>query len=423
MRQHPRRGRPLALIRHVDPAEAIGEANARRDLTEPLELADLHRQLADQVPAVELAEQLAAGVSRETSQQEASCRWAHGPSELLDGRGLCPVCAADEEEAPPPLSRLQVAKLEALTALWERQVRQEVPADATLVYGSPTLPPVPPSRAALTPAPAPAEGGPDPVAEPGPAPAAAVTVERRVSGWRSRHDPASLDYAVRALLHVPVPLQDRILETGPILDQGTVPPLDLRTASACTGMATVAAANVLELATAPPYAKPADVAFLTADDARSVYFRAQDLDAVSGHDYAGTSVLAAMKAGQEAGWWDTYLWALGGTRDVAQVILQLGVAVVVGLPWGPSLDAPDAAGVIAPTELDGSGHALAVVGIKRRAVDGRPGPWFVLQQSRGAGEGLAGRVYLHHAHLAGLLAGVGEAAVPLPRWGLAEGGL
>jgi hypothetical protein len=53
-----------------------------------------------------------------------------------------------------------------------------------------------------------------------------------------------------------------------------------------------------------------------------------------------------------------------------------------------------------------------VVGL-RITVAGRPGPWFELQQSRGLAEGVAGRVYIHHRHLAQLLAGLGEAGVPL----------
>jgi hypothetical protein len=49
---------------------------------------------------------------------------------------------------------------------------------------------------------------------------------------------------------------------------------------------------------------------------------------------------------------------------------------------------------------------------------GRPGPFFVLQQSRGYAHGDAGLVYLHHRDLAALLRGVGEAAVPVPPRGI-----
>jgi hypothetical protein len=90
------------------------------------------------------------------------------------------------------------------------------------------------------------------------------------------------------------------------------------------------------------------------------------------------------------------------------------VAVVLGLPWDAGLEEPDAAGVIRPGGASAGGHALAAVGL-RTAVAGRPGPYFVLQQSRGVTEGQGGLVYLHHSHLSRLLAGRGEAGVPLAR--------
>lgn len=321
----------------------------------------------------------------------------------------------------PPLRRDQVARLEALTAVWARDVRIGGPGpDDTLLVGSagPSIP-VPPPRPRV-----------EVAQEPAPVPDPVVVAERsrqlleeeaaeealedrtppppaRVSDWTSRHDPRSLEYPARRMLERPVPLQDVSLEAGVVLDQGTTPPLDLRAASACVGMACATAANVLAIREgwAAPHAE---------DDARRLYQRAQDLDQLSGHDYAGTSVLAGMKAGQEAGLWAGYLWALGGTRDVVQVLLQLRVAVVVGLPWSTSLEEPDRDGVIRPGGSDAGGHALAVVGFRLGRIGGRLGPWFELQQSRGLAEGRAGRVYLHHSDLSRLLAGVGEAGVPLP---------
>jgi hypothetical protein len=204
-----------------------------------------------------------------------------------------------------------------------------------------------------------------------------------------------------------------LLDGGPILDQGTTPPLSVRDASACVGMGCAAAANVLARRANMPIAGVPD-GYLREDGARRLYARAQDLDHVHGHDYAGTSVLAGMKAGQEAGLWAGYLWALGGTKDIAQVLLQLRLAVVVGVPWSTSLEEPDRNGIIRPGGADAGGHALAVVGLRLGLIGGSAGPWFILQQSRGPAEGMGGRVYLHHSHLARLLAGVGEAAVPLP---------
>lgn len=408
-----RLGRRLQVVRHAQPDEVL---EAVQDVDRTEELAGLP------VPQ--------AVVSRETTPEESP--------------------AAVEAPAPPALRKDQVARLEALTSLWERQVRLEGPPDATLLYAAPR-PPVPPSRASAAvpvdpepawvpvdpgppPTPDPTEvqersaelleeeahgGHPEPAPAPVPGPPAPDGPSKRVSDWSSRHDPASLEYAVRDRLGSPVPLQDLVLEHGPILDQGTVPPLSVHDASACVGMAVVAAANVLDATSRPPTDRQAAGTFLHEADARAIYRRAQDLDAVSGADYAGTSVLAGMKAGQEAGWWDGYLWALKGTRDIAQALLQLRSPVVIGIPWSEDLEAPDAAGVIRPGGRPAGGHALAVIGLRLQLPGGHgAGPWFVLQQSRGPAEGVGGLVHVHHADLAQLLAGVGEAAVPLPRWGL-----
>lgn len=421
VRDHPRlRGRRrLEVIRHAPPEEALVA------MTEP--------------PSVEMP---AVDVSRETvGGPFVAGGQVPGEFEEEPARpALDPGVLARLQEPPRSLSAAQVLRLEALTAVWERQVRADGPPapDATMFYALPSLPPVPP--------PARRRADPPAVLEESPSVPRQRTNERtnertderpatflpefldalpaRASDWSSRHDPASLEYAVRDRLRHPVPLQDYLLERGPILDQGTTPPLSLHDASACVGMAAAAAANVLDVDSRPVYERPDPATLLDADDARRVYARAQELDALSGENYAGTSVLAGMKAGQEAGWWDTYLWALGGTRDVAQAILQLRSPVVIGIPWGPSLDAPDAAGIIAPGGPLLEGHALAVVGIRtaltarQRAVAHQviPGPYFVLQQSRGTAEGDGGLVYLHHTHLGQLLRGVGEAGVPLSRW-------
>jgi hypothetical protein len=402
MNNSPRRrlllGRRLQVIRHAPPDEAL-QAMAEP----PTDTLPVFQDPALEVLAAIEALPLEADVSRETTAEPA-----------------------------PPLSPARIARLEALTAQWVRDVRVGGPGpDDTLLYAAPKqLPPVPPGRleaqadrdlqrdleAALE------ETPHQRVVREHVAAVEAARPPARVSAWASRHDPASLEYAVRDRLSRPVPLQDLLLERGPVLDQGTTPPLSVRDASACTGTAAVAAANVLELESSPVYSRPADAPLLGLEDARRAYRRAQELDHVAGVDYAGSSVLAVMKAGQEEGWWDRYLWALGGTRDIAQALLQLRAPVVVGVPWTTGLEEPDRHGVIRPTGTPAGGHALCVIGLRLQLrlhrTDVLPGPFFVLQQSRGEEEGDAGLVYLHHADLARMLAGVGEAAVPLPRWGL-----
>jgi len=328
-------------------------------------------------------------VSRETSEEVARL-------ELL--------AAADE--APPPLSKDRIAKLEALTAIWMREVRVGGPGpEDTLLYSAPKPPPPPRPEPAIDLV-APLQNDPrwhDDAAKP----------PRVVRDWSSRHDERSRGFDVSDRIKVRVPIQDRLWECGPVFDQGTTPPLSLRDASGCVGMAVAAAGNVLLLASANPYVRLDDAELLNRDAALRLYDRAQELDHVTGTAYAGTSVLAGMKAGQEAGLWDSYLWAFG-TRDIAQALLQVG-PVVIGIPWSTGLEDPDPSGVIKPSGSPAGGHALALVGI----LASRPGgPWFVAQQSRGEQLGDRGRVLIHHKHLAGLLAGVGEAAIPVPPGGV-----
>jgi hypothetical protein len=76
------------------------------------------------------------------------------------------------------------------------------------------------------------------------------------------------------------------------------------------------------------------------------------------------------------------------------------------------LDDADADGIVTATGAQLGGHAMAVWAL-RRTVGGRPGPWFGLLQSYGDGVGHHGELWIHHADLAHLLAGVGEAAIPL----------
>lgn len=409
----------------------------------------LHRPPALPAPVTpdEVLER-APDVSRETSAKDAeSAAWA-ALRDHDETTYLTPDLAAAVADSPP-LRKDQVARLEALTADWERRVRLEDPPDATLLYfGSP--PPPPPARRRLEAVPAAEE--PSPLPDPAvvaarsaellaeeeareaaeehraPEPVPADTVERqapapgtvadhrpagqapaRVSAWVSRHDPRSLEFPVRSRLERAVPLRDVSLDAGPVLDQGTTPPLSPGDASACVGMACATAANVLAIRAGEYRLKAA-----REEDARRLYRRAQDLDGVTGNE-VGTSVLAGLKAGQEAGLWPGYLWALGGTKDVAQVLLQFGVAVVVGVPWDSSLEEPDANGIIRPGGAPMGGHALAVVGLRLGMLGGSAGPWFELQQSRGYTEGRRGRVYLHHTALGRLLGGVGEAGVPLPQ--------
>lgn len=227
----------------------------------------------------------------------------------------------------------------------------------------------------------------------------------RTLDWGSLHDPRSLDYALRDRLVRQVAVQDTHWPHGPILDQGPD--------GACVGFAVADAANALQLMPDTGL-RLSKLGTLDAEDATDLYRMAQDLDEVSGRDYVGTSVLAGMKAGVAAGLWEGYGWAFG-TRDIAQAILQGLGPVVIGVPWLSGMTA-GADGVVRLTGAAGLGHCLIATNL-RLSLAGRPGPWFQLQQSWGVDEGVGGMVYLHHRDLALLLAGQGEAAVPLSeRW-------
>jgi hypothetical protein len=145
-------------------------------------------------------------------------------------------------------------------------------------------------------------------------------------------------------------------------------------------------------------------------DAVDLYSLAQQLDDWPGQSYPGTSVLAAMKAGQQLGWWDTYVWARG-VRDIAQALLQVG-GVGIGIPWRAGMVTPGPDGVLDCTGEQVGGHAIALHALAR-TVAGKPGPWFGALQSYGEDTGDRGVVWFHHSDLAALLAGVGEAAIPL----------
>ncbi len=164
-----------------------------------------------------------------------------------------------------------------------------------------------------------------------------------------------------------------------------------------------------------PVRNPPDVGMLNSV-AREVYYAAQAIDPWAGGEYpgaaptyAGTSVLAGVKIGQERGWWESYRWALGpGPEAAAQdVILALGYAgpVILGTVWRSGMWRADADGYLRATGNVEGGHCylLTRYSVKRDAA------W------TGNSWGGAGQGWITRAGLVSLLADDGEAVLPLRR--------
>lgn len=209
-------------------------------------------------------------------------------------------------------------------------------------------------------------------------------------GWKSRHDDRSKAYALDPALSG---LQRRSMRwaCSLYLDQFDEP--------ACTGFA------VCHEAAAEPFPIPN----LTAPHARALYQRAKELDQWPGEDYDGSSVLGAMKAAVEKGWYKEYRWAFG-EKDLALAIGYMGPAVL-GIPWTEAMMEPASNGVIRAAGATVGGHAILCVGYDVVS------KLYRLHNSWGISYGLFGDVFLPADDLAMLLKQGGEACIPTVRAG------
>jgi hypothetical protein len=141
--------------------------------------------------------------------------------------------------------------------------------------------------------------------------------------------------------------------------------------------------------------------------ARAIYKRARQLDEWDGEDYEGSSVLAAMKAGQEKGWYKEYRWCFS-EQDLSLAVSRKGPCVL-GVNWYEGMCDVDSKGYIHPTgELVG-GHAILCKGynVKKER--------YTLHNSWGRGWGIYGACYISKADMAKLLKQRGEACIPVIR--------
>jgi hypothetical protein len=88
----------------------------------------------------------------------------------------------------------------------------------------------------------------------------------------------------------------------------------------------------------------------------NIYNLAQKLDEWAGEGYAGTSLLAGLKALKQYGYLGEYRWA-ASVEDVLQSLSQLGPVIMAG-PWLSGMFTPDAQGYVNVTGTGGNtGHA------------------------------------------------------------------
>lgn len=144
----------------------------------------------------------------------------------------------------------------------------------------------------------------------------------------------------------------------------------------------------------------------SAEVARRLYKRAQQLDEEPGENYSGTSVLAGTKAAVELGWYTEYLWAFG-VSDLA-LALSTGPAVL-GIPWLTGMMTPDPDGMVHATGQREGGHAICCRGYHAETRR------FRLRNSWGRDWGADGDCFVDYSDMGSLLADQGEAMVPVAR--------
>jgi hypothetical protein len=154
-------------------------------------------------------------------------------------------------------------------------------------------------------------------------------------------------------------------------------------------------------------ARPVTVMGVTQDTALEVYHRAQELDPWPGEDYEGSSVLAAVKAGQERGWYKEYRWAFS-EEEVSLAVGYRG-PVIVGTNWTEGMMEPDAKGIIHATGSVLGGHAYCIVGYNVKT------DLYRILNSWGPEWANNGQAFISGYDLETLLIDQGEAVIPVVR--------
>lgn len=212
---------------------------------------------------------------------------------------------------------------------------------------------------------------------------------RRVFGRLVHFDECSRMFPILSLLPQKAKPRSFTWACDIVLDQGSE--------GACTGFSVSHEAA----------AKPCVVPGITNAVAMEIYHRARILDNIPGEDYEGSTVLGAMKAGKERGWYKQYRWAFG-EADLALAIGHCGPAVL-GIPWYEGMSTPDAGGMIRPSGSIQGGHAILCNGYNATSKIYR------LHNSWGKSWGINGECFISAADMKKLLRQDGEACIPVIR--------
>jgi hypothetical protein len=153
--------------------------------------------------------------------------------------------------------------------------------------------------------------------------------------------------------------------------------------------------------------EPVALSNITDSIAFDLYKRAQQLDEWPGENYEGTSILAAVKAAVEKGWYSEYRWAFG-EDDLALAIGYKGPAVL-GISWYEGMENPDPSGLIRATGNNLGGHCILCNGYDVNT------NLYRLHNSWGSSWGINGECFISVADMIKLLKEDGEACIPLVR--------
>jgi len=208
-------------------------------------------------------------------------------------------------------------------------------------------------------------------------------------------DPHRAQYFPRGL-----PPGSRYYVPGPVLDQ-----LDTGTCVAHGVTSRIESAPIMQHLPVTPYDLYRQI--VTLDE-----WPENDREA-TGPDEAlqsGTSVRAGIKAVQQLGYVQSYLWAQS-VEDIRAWHLAGFGGVILGLNWHDGMMEPDRYGFIHATGAPVGGHCIVSTGWNDAAkFEGRRIPAIRLQQSWGRSWGDEGRCWLSASDLGLLFAARGEAA-------------